>query len=214
MSRIAPELSVKASVSSPEPPVTRRRASLPSGTVKSGGARGCRRRSGTSAPCRCRPAASPRRRCAAARPSARAWARKPSASAAAERAEGKGKGGRPEAAPRAARRPHGSRSGTPVRGRSPPSLLEPAAMRRWCSRHSASRKALLCAARPVGLHQHRRVQQLVGALDAAVDLRRGGRAERRTADRARPAAAKPEARPSGPVARHRERSGTRRTRTG
>ena len=41
-----------------------------------------------------------------------------------------------------ARSPHGSRSGTRVRGRSAPRLPSLSAMRFWCSRHSACEKML------------------------------------------------------------------------
>ena len=68
-----------------------------------------------------------------------------------------------------------------------------AAMRRWCSRHSASAKALSLAARPVGLHQHRRMQRARWRARCGGRSRRPSAGGRSAADRARRAPRRPSA---------------------
>ena len=59
-----------------------------------------------------------------------------------------------------------------MRGRSPETAASCSAIRRWCSRHSASAKLAVASARTVRLDRDRIVLQVVGGVDAAVDVDR------------------------------------------
>ena len=212
MSRAAPVASVKTSVSSPEPPVTRNATSLPSGTVKTLrlgvglGRQEDRRLAGIGR--RRHPGVDARRQRVE-----RALRAEAVADAAAERPEGEGEGDDQK------QRRGGAQSPRIALGHAGARQVAADACRACSPCASDARatapaaKRVVLAGRPVGLHQHAACAPARWRARCGGRSRRAAAGGRSAADRARQARRARSA-ASRPSRASRAPRGTRRTRTG